>query len=430
LGFIEIASTKVRELNSVVHEKLKLTLPILSMAASRLIEEYKIRVDAIIQEECTSIHSSVKWKFEDAAKELIIATEAGENAQFSDIIFDDVYPLYGQLDVKGSSTKRNDAVLDDLINQLSEVSIILNLALEYEKLPAYEELLFRIERFLKEFELGLFEGSEQRVLGFLRKEIYPTFAYLSESTPFLADKIKAYKAQINEHTGMIYQKRKEFDDSISIINQHLADYIDKCQIKAQKLFPHYFERYKTDGVEFNLYIGDSISENKKFNPIYLDNLLLWQLETMCKMEREVHTLNGELPMPLEVASLILLFSTSLSIKFRLDEKHFDVDGAYNARYEIIKKRIDKAHIKNTNERITVPGKIAIIYNSKEDANNYKKHIDYMEAKGYLIPDATEDHELEDLQGISGLRALRVSLNYGVRDSEVEKVLDRESSNSN
>ena len=33
------------------------------------------------------------------------------------------------------------------------------------------------------------------------------------------------------------------------------------------------------------------------------------------------------------------------------EKRFDVDGAYNIRYEIIKKRIDKAHIKNTQENM-------------------------------------------------------------------------------
>jgi hypothetical protein len=36
----------------------------------------------------------------------------------------------------------------------------------------------------------------------------------------------------------------------------------------------------------------------------------------------------------------------------MDEKRFDVDGTYNARYEVVKKRIDKANIKGTKERIT------------------------------------------------------------------------------
>jgi len=62
---------------------------------------------------------------------------------------------------------------------------------------------------------------------------------------------------------------------------------------------------------------------------------------------------------LRVASLILVHSNPLSIKFRMDEKQFDVDGAYNIRYEIIKKRIDKAHIKGTSKRLTTPGKLPL-----------------------------------------------------------------------
>ena len=41
----------------------------------------------------------------------------------------------------------------------------------------------------------------------------------------------------------------------------------------------------------------------------------------------------------------LVHDEPMAIRFRADEKKFDVDGAYNMRYEIIKKRIDKALIK-------------------------------------------------------------------------------------
>ena len=41
----------------------------------------------------------------------------------------------------------------------------------------------------------------------------------------------------------------------------------------------------------------------------------------------------------------------MTISFRMDEKQFDVDGTYNARYEIVKKRVDKAYIKGTTERV-------------------------------------------------------------------------------
>ena len=58
----------------------------------------------------------------------------------------------------------------------------------------------------------------------------------------------------------------------------------------------------------------------------------------------------------------------------MEEKKFDVDGAYNARYEIIKKRIDKATIKDSSERLTQPGKIAIIYSHEKEVKEYMNYI--------------------------------------------------------
>ena len=92
----------------------------------------------------------------------------------------------------------------------------------------------------------------------------------------------------------------------------------------------------------------------------------------------------------------------------MDEKHFDVDGAYNIRYEVIKKRIDKAHIKGSDERITKPGKITIVYSKAEEAKEYKKYIKILQAEGIL--DTTVEYlEVEDLQAVSGLKALRVGV---------------------
>ena len=86
---------------------------------------------------------------------------------------------------------------------------------------------------------------------------------------------------------------------------------------------------------------------------------------MSEMTRQTSKLVPELPIPLETAQLILVHDDPLAIRFRADEKKFDVDGAYNIRYEIVKKRIDKAYIKNSEERLTQPGKIAIVYAPKK-----------------------------------------------------------------
>ena len=216
--------------------------------------------------------------------------------------------------------------------------------------------------------------------------------------------------QIDSELHVIYDKRKKYEDSVNTLNEKLAEFIDSKQIEAQKMFPHYFERYKTDGIDYNIYIGQSLTKNFTYNKMYLDNLRLWQLQLMCEVENIAFDLKKNLDHPLEIASLILVHSTPLAIKFRMDEKKFDVDGAYNIRYEIIKKRIDKAHIKNTTERLTQPGKIAIVYSQNKDASEYIKYINYLQSNNYLL-ETIENVDLEDLQGISGLKALRVEVNY-------------------
>ena len=92
----------------------------------------------------------------------------------------------------------------------------------------------------------------------------------------------------------------------------------------------------------------------------------------------------------------------------MDEKKFDVDGAYNVRYEILKKRIDKATIKGTENRLTVEGKIAIVYLAEEDKSEYLKYINYLIDRNYIYPDI-EDLELNKLQGAEGLKALRIKV---------------------
>lgn len=76
----------------------------------------------------------------------------------------------------------------------------------------------------------------------------------------------------------------------------------------------------------------------------------------------------------------------------------------------MKKRIDKARVLGTNERITQPGMIAVIYTQDKEAREYERYFEYLEAKGYILP-GIEHFEVEQLQGMLGLKALRVKVNY-------------------
>ena len=410
LGFMELGSRKRYVLNKGTISLLDEVLPILAMAHKRFVAEAQNRIEAIIQQECTTIHPSVKWRFEEEAEAFMNKQLRNEQPVFKDIVFPNLYPLFGQLDIKGSSVRRNHAVSADLIKQLGAVRDVLDMALSKKKLHVYEELVFRINQFTEDLEKGLSAGSEHRILSFLKAEVYPVFDFLKKEDIQLAQMVEGYEQMLDSDLKTIYEERKKYDTSVNTINQRLASFIDERQVEAQDMFPHYFERYKTDGVEYNMYIGQSITKDKDFDPIYLRNLRLWQLMVMCEMENEFKTIKEELHTDIEVASLILVYSTPLSVHFRMDEKQFDVEGAYNARYEIIKKRVDKAKIKGTDERITQPEHIAIIYSQEQDAKEYRKYLEFLSSKGYLEADY-EDLALEDLQGVTGLRALRARVSY-------------------
>jgi len=161
-------------------------------------------------------------------------------------------------------------------------------------------------------------------------------------------------------------------------------------------------------VEFDIYIGQSITPQLPFNVLYLKNLRLWQLTAMAAIAKLTHGLLPTLSKRLQTTQLIFIHSNSIDISFRNDERRFDVEGGYNIRYQVIKKRIDKANIKDTNERLTQPGKIALVYFNKKEADEYVEYINYLQEKGILKP-GIEYLDLEELQGVSGLKALRVDV---------------------
>mgnify|MGYP001086267088 CR=1 FL=1 len=410
LGYIELGGKEPYQLHQGSLKVLEKVLPILAMAQKRFKTESQNKIEAIIQQECTTIHPAVKWRFEEEAKKFMLEQMNGTRPVFKDIIFNNLYPLYGQMDIKSSSAKRNKAVSADLRKQLKEVRKILKAASKETKMDIFQELIYRTEICIDELNTELAAGSEHKILGFLKSDIYPVFEHLQNTNSALNKMIEAYDEMLDTELQTVYEERKKYDTSVNKINQKLASFIDEKQALAQKIFPHYFERYKTDGIEYNMYIGESITKNKEFNQVYLRNLRLWQLIVMCEMEFEFKSMQKELDTNIEVASLILVYNTPISVHFRMDEKRFDVEGAYNARYEIIKKRVDKAHIKGSNERITSPGKIVIVYSQEQDAKEYMIYLNFLASKGY-IKDTYEDLELEDLQGVHGLRALRAELQY-------------------
>lgn len=409
MGVLEIVSEQPKQLNSINANKLADVMPFIVSAVEHSRNEEETRIEAIIQKECTSIHPSVHWRFEKEAREYMINQFNGEEANFKPIVFENIYPLFGQIDIKGSSEARNWATRQDLTLQLEHIKAIIETANKKESLPIYDQYLYQINNYLNGLDLNFQVDSEQQINGFIRYDVEPVLKHLAVKKG-LKKEVDAYHNTIDDKVQALYQHRKDYDNTIALINKNMASLLDAKQIDAQAMYPHYFERFKTDGVEHNMYVGESLTKEDSFNPIYLYNLRLWQLQVMCEMEDSFYQMQSNFPVKLDVASMILVFSQPLSISFRMDEKQFDVDGTYNARYEIVKKRVDKAYIKGTTERVTQKGKISIVYSQKQDEIEYLRYVKFLQSKNYLDSDV-EIVELQDLQAVTGLKAIRVSVLY-------------------
>jgi hypothetical protein len=129
---------------------------------------------------------------------------------------------------------------------------------------------------------------------------------------------------------------------------------------------------------------------------------------MMEIARLTHGLLPKMPVRLQTASLIFVHSSRIDISFRNDERRFDVEGYYNIRYEVIKKRIDKVTVKKTGERLTQPDKLSLVYFNEEEIADYLVYIRQFQDEK-LLNKEIEFLELEELQGVSGLKAVRVGI---------------------
>ena len=84
------------------------------------------------------------------------------------------------------------------------------------------------------------------------------------------------------------------------------------------------------------------------------------------------------------------------------------------RSYVVKKRIDKSHIKGTTKRITEKGKITIVYSQKQEETEYRRYIQFLQHRG-MLDSVVENFEVEDLQGVTGLKALRIGVMYNQGD---------------
>jgi len=409
VGTLEVYSSEEVEHYEYILSRLEEAIPLVAQLLQNSIEQFKQKIDNIIKDKFTSLQSSVQWKFNEVALEYFRSSNmAGDEAAIGSVAFHDVYPLYGSIDIRNSTIERNMALSNDIDNLLDllEAEMAHICALVSKEDAAKIESKFSawyesIDVYLKLSDPGLLNL-------LLQSEVVPHLSGLLKNNPEAAAPITRLKSIIEKDDHEISGYRTRLETSIQAINSSLNSYLRQERKKLKAIFPCYFETFRTDGVEYDLYTGQSIKPDMSFTPEHLEAFRLWQLRSMCEVVHITNGLLGSTPRPLHTTQLIYVNPHAINISFRNDERHFDVDGAYNIRYQIVKKRIDKVHVKDTDERLTQPGKIAIVYFNNDDLAIYTRYIKLCQQEG-LLYDGCEKLDLEELQGVTGLKALRVTV---------------------
>ncbi len=408
-GALEVFTGEPGILDEALLSKLEPAIPLMAQLLKNNIDQFNNNIDQVVKDKFTAVQSSVQWKFNEAAWHYIRDGHVQDRQrEIEDIIFEKVYPLYGSIDIRNSTVERNASTRADLAVQFNILLDVLNRLKEASGFGLLDEKIFLARKWRDRINDPSGIKQEVRLNDFLDNNIYPFLQKFKEGNPKLATVIDEYLHAIDPETGSATANRRLLEKSMNTVISSVNKYMDMMKDEIQQAYPSYFEKFRTDGVEYDIYIGQSIAPDKPFSDIYLKNLRLLQLTSMAAIARYSNALLPQLAKPVETTQLIFIHSQPIDIKFRKDEKRFDVEGTYNIRYHIVKKRIDKVLLKNKKERLTQPGKIALVYFSQKEADEYIGYIRYLQDQ-HILNDDMEELDLEELQGVSGLKALRVGI---------------------
>lgn len=422
IGVIEMASESADSLTDEVLFKVEKVAPLVRELLLFQISEFNKNVDRLIKQRFTSLQPAVEWKFNEVAWQYLKAgNKKPADPELARIRFPRVYPLYGAVDVRNSSSERHAAVRQDLSQQLGSVASILEQVKERDL--RHESLTEWNQHYRNVLQMELSPDDEESITLFLLQQVSPYLRHLQQSQKELQPSIDVYFQQTDTQSGIFHRAQRDYERSLDWINSTVNGYIEQEEQKLQAVYPHYFEKYRTDGMEYNIYVGQSIAPKTPFVADDLRRLRLWQLTSMIEMAQLTHQLLPHLPLPLQTTQLILAHSQPVGISFREDEHRFDVEGSYSIRYEVIKKRIDKAFILGSGERLTQPDHIALVYMNQQEISDYLPLIRQLQEQNQLAS-AIEYLELEPLQGLVGLRAIRLSIQYATTPTPQQVLIEQ------
>ncbi len=352
-----------------------------------------------IQQQFTKIHPSVEWRFLQEAER----RSWGMPPEM--IVFEHVYPFYGISDIRGSSDERNRAIQADLLEQFRLGLAVVDAVCQVSESALARQFRLDLLEYIEQLEKKVTVDAEVTALRILSERLDVYLDYFAQSGTEAQAAVAAYRESCNNEHHSVYVARARYDKTINQINALLKETWERWQRRLQQIIPHYCDVEFTDGMNHMIYAGASIAPG--FTLYHLRSLRYEQLRAICDCARTAFNLRSRCDSALEVTHLVLVQDLTVDIfNDENTEKLFDVRGTRDIRYEIVKKRIDKAVDAKTHTRITQPGMLTLVYSTNEEWTEYQQYLRYLAREGW-VDTQIEAGTVEPLQGITGLKFARV-----------------------
>ncbi|HEY9607236.1 MAG TPA: GAF domain-containing protein [Allocoleopsis sp.] len=367
--------------------------------AEELMPAFTAALRQAIQQRFTNIHPAVEWRF------LQEAERRSWGLPSEPIVFANVYPLYGISDIRGSSEERNRAIQGDLLEQFQLALNVVDAVCQHQESALGEQLRLDLLDYIEKLKEKVTVDAEVTALKFLSDRLELYLEYFAQCGTDALAAVETYRQSCNNDHKSVYVGRARYDKTISQINSCLKETWERWQSRMQQIIPHYCDIESTDGINHMIYVGESI--DAKFSIYHLRSLRYEQLRAICDCARTAFNLQTLYHTQLEVTHLVLVQDLTVDIIHdEHTEKLFEVRGTRDIRYEIVKKRIDKAVDEQSRIRITQPGMLTLVYSTEEEWAEYQQYLRYLAREGWVDTEI-QSSTVEPLQGITGLKYARV-----------------------
>lgn len=393
LGVVGLTSARPNHFNGIDCQHAQGLIPAFIAALRQAIQQRFSHIH--------NIHPAVEWRFVQEAE------RRSWGLPPETIIFADVYPLYGISDIRGSSEERNRAIQADLLEQFRLGLAIVETLCKTQTTHLGQQLRLDLLDYIQHLQEKVTVDMEVKATEYLSECLEVYFDYFQQCGPEVQAAVEAYSAACANEHQCVYAERTRYDQMLKLVTSHLQETWGRWQERMQNILPHYGDIECTDGMDHMIYVGKSI--DPRFTPFHLHSLRYEQLRAICDCGRTAFRLKAAGQINLELAHLILVQDTAITIFHNENtEKMFDVQGTRDIRYELVKKRIEKALDKDAQERITQAGMLTIVYSTDGEWQEYRQYLRYLTREGW-VESKIQTGMVEPLQGVSGLRFARVRI---------------------